>query len=89
MLDLEGHLQDKLYVSQESTVTNMLPRKHVSLQTVHTRVFLEDLIEAVHWNEKNNGIDVIEVRAPGVPLSPDYVVRNHNVKRQDRTCKFL
>ena len=72
-LDAEGHLQDKLDVYQEFRVANIFPDKQAIFQTIHAGVFRQALIEAVHWSQENNRIDIVKVGGPGVSLSPDRV----------------
>jgi hypothetical protein len=66
----EGHSQDKLDVCQKFGVTNVFPDKEAVLQSVHPRVFRQASVEAAHWSEKNDRIDIIKVGGPGVSLSP-------------------
>lgn len=87
MLKPESHIQEKLNIYQKSAVTDVLPLKVAVLQTVYYRVFLQGLIKGIHWNKKNNPIEIIEVGTQVMLLSSDQGFRKHKVKRQDETYK--
>ena len=51
----------------------MLPDEQAILKPIYLRVFRKALVEAAHWSQENDRIDVVEVGGPFVSLSPVHV----------------
>lgn len=71
----ESRLQNKLNFFQESRGANMFPNKQTVLEPVHFRVFRQALVETAHGGQKDDRIDVVEVRSPCGSLSPARIIR--------------
>ena len=63
-----ARLTDDDALAEELAPDDALPEYERVLQAVHAPVLGEALVEAADGREEDDGVDVVEVRVPRVPL---------------------